>query len=115
LKAALPRKPWKTVVALALLGLAIAGASYADAAFFDYSKPMNGFDVMRLTMSMLLCPPQLLFTFCIDCEVIGWDGFVLYSIIGILNMALYALIGFIVVGLRKGTNSPSIEDKSATD
>jgi hypothetical protein len=102
LKASPPRKPWKTVVALALLGLAIAGACYADAAFFDYSKPMNGFDFARLTMSMLLCPPQLLFTFCIDCEVIGWDGFVLYSIIGVLNAVLYAAIGgAVVIGRRK--------------
>jgi hypothetical protein len=90
IEAALPRKPWKTVVALALLGLAIAGASYAEAAFFDYSKPMNGFDFAQLTISALLCPPQLLFTFCIDCEVIGWGGFVLYSIIGVLNAVLYA-------------------------
>src|SRR5437879_3526457 len=31
-------KPWKTIVGFALLGLAIAGACYAHAAFYDYTK-----------------------------------------------------------------------------
>jgi hypothetical protein len=30
---------------------------------------------------------------CIDCEVIGWDGFIMYSIVAVLNAALYALVG----------------------
>lgn len=95
------RKPWKTIVAFALLGLAIAAVSYAHAAFFDYTKPMNVFDFARIFVSVILCPPQLLFAACIDCEVIGWDGFIMYSIIGGLNAALYAAIGACVVGLRK--------------
>lgn len=109
------RKAWKTTVGFALLGLAFTGAAYAYAAFYNYSKPMNGFDAALVAISILLCPPQLLFAFCIDCEVIGRFGFIMYSIIGVLNMALYALIGFMVVGLRKGTSSPSTEEKSASD
>jgi hypothetical protein len=38
-------RPWKTISGFALLGLAVAAASYAYAAFFDYSKPINGLDV----------------------------------------------------------------------
>ena len=95
------RKPWRTVVVFALLGLAIAAASYAYAAFFDYTKPMSVFDSAVIFVSVILCPPQLLFATCIDCEVIGWDGFVMYSIVGVLNAALYAAIAACVVGLRK--------------
>jgi hypothetical protein len=102
------RRPWKTIVGFALLGLAIAAACYAYAAFYDYTKPMNGLNSAVATLSMILCPPQLLFTFCIDCEVIGWDGFILYSIIGALNAALYSVVGALVVSLRKTPSAPGI-------
>jgi hypothetical protein len=92
---------WKTVVGFALLGLAIAAISYAYAASCDYAKPMNGLMLATTTVSVILCPPQLLFASCIDCEVIGRGGFIMYSIIGVLNAALYAAIGFVVAGLRK--------------
>jgi len=100
------RKPWKTIIGLALLGLAIAGVSYAYAAFYDYTKPMNRLDFAAMAISMILCPPQLLFAFCIDCEVIGWGGFTMYSIVGVLNAALYAAIGAMVAGLRKKQIDP---------
>jgi hypothetical protein len=95
------RKPWKTIVGCALLGLAMAALSYAYAAFYDYTKPMNGRDLAAMAVSVILCPTQLIFAFCIDCEVIGWDGLIMYSIIGVLNAALYSVIGAVVVGLRK--------------
>jgi hypothetical protein len=96
------RRPWKNIVGFALLGLAVAAGAYAYAAFFDYSKPTTGLDVALTIVSVVLCPPQLIFGFCIDCEVIGWSGFMMYSIVGILNATLYALIGFIVSTLQKG-------------
>jgi hypothetical protein len=94
-------KPWKTIVGFALLGLAIAGGCYLYAAFYDYAKLMNGLDFALMTLSVILCPTQLIFAFCIDCEVIGWNGFIMYSIVGVLNAALYSVIGALVVGLRK--------------
>jgi hypothetical protein len=95
------REPWKIIVGFAFLGLAITGACYAHAAFYDYTKPMNGLKFAVAAVSLILCPPQLLFGFCIDCEVIGWGGFIMYSITGVLNAALYSVIGALVVGLRK--------------
>jgi len=90
-------KRWKTILSFAVLGLAVAALSYGYAAVYDYSKPMNGIDFALLATSMILCPPQLLFAFCIDCEVIGWNGFVMYSVIAVLNVVLYALVGMLVI------------------
>lgn len=101
------RKAWKIVGSFALLGLAMAALSYANAAFHDYAKPMNGFDFALLATSVILCPPQLLFAFCIDCEVIGWSGFIMYSIIGVLNVALYMAIGAAISGVFKESASDS--------
>jgi hypothetical protein len=33
-------------------------------------------------------------------------GFIMYSIIGVLNVALYAVVGSAFVGLRRGLSSP---------
>jgi hypothetical protein len=95
------RRGRKTIIGFALLGLAIAAICYAYAAFYDYTKPMNGLRFAMVGLSMILCPPQLLFAACIDCEVIGRVGFIMYSIVGVLNTALYAAIGSVVVRLRK--------------
>ena len=95
------RKPWKTIGGFALLGLAIAGVCYAYGALADYTKPMTGREAALVLVSLILCPPQLLFAACLDCEVIGWGGFIMYSIVGVLNVALYSVIGALVVGLRK--------------
>jgi hypothetical protein len=108
------RRPWKTISGFALLGLAVAAASYAYAAFFDYSKPINGLDVTVTIVLVVLCPPQLIFGFCIDCEVIGWNGFIMYSIVGVLNMVLYGLIGFLVVARRHRLGSASNDQNALT-
>jgi hypothetical protein len=99
-------KPWKTILRFAVLGLTLAGASYLYAAFDDYTKPMGGLRFTLTTLSVIVCPAQLFFAFCIDCEATGWDGFIMYSIIGALNMTLYALVGCAVVLLRKGETQP---------
>jgi len=35
------RKPWKTIVGFALLGLAIAAVLYVHDLLYDYTKPSN--------------------------------------------------------------------------
>lgn len=96
-KIALMRTGRKTIIGLAVLGLAISGICYAYAAFYDYAEPTNGLTVILI----IVCPTQLLFLLCIDCEVIGRGGLIMYSIVGVLNAALYSVIGALVVGLRK--------------
>ncbi len=94
-------KSRKIVFGFALLGLAVTGICYAFAALHDYSKPWAGLDSALTLLSVIVCPPQLIFASCIDCEVIGWNGFVQYVIVGLLNTALYAAVGAVVASLRK--------------
>jgi len=94
-------KSRKIVFGFALLGLAVTGVCYAFAALHDYSKPWTGLDPALELLSVIVCPPQLIFAFCIDCEVIGWGGFVQYAVIGFFNTALYAAAGAVVASLRK--------------
>jgi hypothetical protein len=101
------RRSWKIILGFALVGLAMAGLSYADAALRDYSKPMNGLDFAMMAASVIFCPAQLIFAACIDCEVVGRDGFIMYSIIGVLNMAMYALLGMIVSLLKRTRRAKS--------
>jgi hypothetical protein len=95
-----------SILVFILLGLGIAAAAYAYAAFYDYSKPMGPLDRLVWAGSIILCPPQLLFAACINCEVTGWDGLIMYSIIGVLNAGFYALIGAAVFRLRRRSEQP---------
>ena len=109
------QKPWRTILGFALLGLAIAGACYAYGALADYTNPMTGREAALVLASVIVCPPQLFFAACLDCEVIGWGGFIMYSIIGVLNAGLYAAIGAKVVHQRKKSNQTPIDASSARE
>ena len=106
------QQAWKTIIGFAFLGLAMGAAAYGNAALHEalheYTKPMNGLGFALTFASMILCPPQLIVVLCIDCDALGWGGLVMYSVIGILNAALYAVIGTVVVSLRKqqATSTP---------
>jgi hypothetical protein len=95
------RKSRKIVFAFALLGLAVTGVCYAFAALHDYSKPWTGLDSALTLLSVIVCPPQFIFAFCIECEVIGRNGLVQYAIMGLFNTGLYAAVGAVVASLRK--------------
>lgn len=101
------RKPRRFVLSFVLLGLLVAYASYAYAALHDYSKPETGLQLTLVGFALLLCPPQLIFAACIDCEVIGG-----------LNAALYAFIGAAIVGLRSrggyATGAGALRDGDST-
>ncbi len=95
----------RLIVGYAFLGLIIAAAYYMDAVIRDYSKPMGAMATILWILSLVVCPPSLLFAWCLDCEVIGWTGVVIYSIIGVLNAALYAAVGAAVTAWRKQRES----------
>jgi hypothetical protein len=95
------RKRWKTILIFAAVGLAAAVLAYGSSATFDNGKPGNPEELVTGIASVVLCPPSLLFAACIDCEASGWDGFYMFSIIGVLNTTLYGIVGAIVVGPTK--------------
>lgn len=94
------RSRWKTIIGFALLGLLVALILYFRALRFDYTKPLSPMDRALGLASFIFCPPTLLLILCIDCEITGWDGLIIFTIIGFLNAALYAAIGAAFVSLR---------------
>ena len=105
-------QPKKAIVISASLGLIATVVSYLYADLYDYTVPMNGIHLTIAWILLVLCPPQFLFVMCIDCEVIGWGGVILYSIVGALNAALYALIAFIGYSLLTSRNSGKVQQVS---
>ena len=91
----------RLIIGYAFLGLIIAAAYYLDATTRNYSKPIGAMGAILWLLSIVLCPPSLLFAWCLDCEVIGWNGIIMYSIIGALNAGLYAAVGAAVTARRK--------------
>jgi hypothetical protein len=96
----LMRKHWKTIAGFALVGLAIAAVLYLQALSQDYTRTRNPGDLLLGFVSFILCPPSWLFVMCIDCEAGGSGGLMMYSVVGLLNAALYAGIGALFVALR---------------
>jgi hypothetical protein len=101
------RKPWQVIVGFALLGLGIAALFYVYSVSYDYSKPVNGMDSALAIATFILCPPSLLFVLCIDCEVGTGAGVFMFSVIALLNTALYAIVGAVIVSLRKEPERPA--------
>jgi hypothetical protein len=61
-------KRWKTIVGFAVLGFAITAGFYVLYAYKDYTKPFGFLDAVLGIANLILCPPVLLFAWCIDCE-----------------------------------------------
>jgi hypothetical protein len=99
-------KRWKTIVGFAVLGFAITAGFYVIGVYHDYTKPFGLLDDVWVMANIILCPPVLLFAWCIDCEYGTPAGLeVNLVIVGLLNAALYALIGLAVARRREGRDS----------
>jgi hypothetical protein len=95
------RESWKTVAGFAVLGFAITACFYVFWTYHDYAKAFGPLDWVLYTANVILCPPILLFSWCIDCEY-GTPAGVQTNliIVGLLNAALYAKIGIAVARHR---------------
>jgi hypothetical protein len=60
-------KRWKTIVGFAMLGFAITAGFYILGVYKDYTKPFGLLDAALSLANIILCPPVLLFAWCIDC------------------------------------------------
>lgn len=89
-------KQRRLAVRLAIVGLVITVAYFTYGEFLDYSRPLSRLDFVVGLILTILCPPSLLGIFCIDCEAGTWAGVEMWSVIGLLNVALYGGIGLAV-------------------
>jgi hypothetical protein len=95
------RSPRQIIIGAALLGIAVTAIIYSCESLVDWSAPPGRFDIPLGVLALVLCPPQLLFAWCIDCEITGWGGLIMFAIVGGLNAGLYAIYGVAFVALRK--------------
>lgn len=108
------RKPWKIIVGLAVLGFAVTACFYLIGTYHDYTKPFTLLDAVLGFADLILCPPALLFAWCIDCEYGTPAGLVTNLIIvGLLNTALYAAIGFVIAFRGRRRSSPSSQGQES--
>jgi hypothetical protein len=95
-------KDWRTICGFALLGLAFAvvTAGYeATSSSSNSNVAVDGFLFVLCPAALLLSP---LFASFFEAAEVGTPGFyILWSLAGLANAAIYALIGAAYVGLRK--------------
>jgi hypothetical protein len=92
-----------TILGSALLGFAIAAVFYVLGAYLLRHETSPGpLDLVLSVANVILCPPVLLFVWCIDCEY-GTSGGLLVNLIlvGLLNGGLYATTAFAVSRRRE--------------
>jgi hypothetical protein len=93
------RKRRRLMISLAAMGFVIAAAIWAYAELTDASPP-RPFSLALWTAFVVLCPPSLLTAPLIDVEPGSTDFTIAWLVIGLLNSALYAVIGAAVGRLR---------------
>jgi hypothetical protein len=86
------------------LGIAVVWIVYQMLANPSPWSPLNNF---LSVIFMILCPPVLLTFPLVDVEVGDGGSYVIWTVVALLNAALYATIGSAYVGLRKGSEGPT--------
>lgn len=79
-------------VGFAALGLAIGAALFTYLEFTNYAQ----LNAVWLGVSVVFCPPSLLSMLFMDIEPHTVEAVVAWSVVGLLNSALYAAIGAVV-------------------
>jgi hypothetical protein len=96
------RERWKTISGFAVLGFAITSCFYVFNTYHNYPNTAGPLGLMLDVANVILCPPILLFMWCIDCEYGTPAGIeVNLIIVGLLNAALYAMVGTALARRRK--------------
>jgi hypothetical protein len=105
------RKSSKTIGGFAALGFAITACFYVLYTHHDYARSPGTLDLVMYAANVILCPPILLFMWCIDCEYGTPAGLEInLVIVGLLNAALYAMVGMAVARHRRRKMSRAKND-----
>ncbi len=84
-----------------MFALAITALIYAANCLWPYTETASWGETFIGVISTVLCPPGLLIVPFIDIEPFTISGAFLWLIVGLLNSALYATIGTIIMGVRR--------------
>jgi len=84
-------KDWKLITGFAVFGLVVTGLI----AYMIFAGSLD------LDLFLIFCPPILLYIPLSEVMKHKGDPYVIWSLIALLNSALYAVVGAAVVGLRK--------------
>ena len=92
-------RDWRTIFRFALLGLAIASVSFG----ISEADPTPGSSVAIWigVATIILCLGSFLFVTNFDIEPQTTGFAIMWLIIGLINFAVYAVIGAAYVGLQK--------------
>ena len=100
----------RLIIGLALLGLAIAAAIYSAMSFIPYSEIPSRTEILLGGVSLVLCSPSLLTIPLFDTGAYTAPGAILWLLIGLMNSALYAMIGVLIGRFRrKSAGGPGAE------
>jgi hypothetical protein len=94
------RRPITLVGWLGLCGFLIGAALYVYSSLFNYTGPLTTADAFVGILAFIFCPPTLLFVLCIDCEISGSSGVIMFLLIALMNAALYSAIGALILRIR---------------
>ena len=107
------RKRRRLTIALAAMGFVMAAVIWAYSELTD-SSPPKPFNSTLWTAFMILCPPSVLSIPLIDVEPGSSDFAIMWSVIGLVNSGLYAVIGMIVGRFRwKPGNETVLADRGS--
>ena len=87
-------KDWRFIIGFALIGLAVA-------TLFLCLNFLGEFDAGLYTAFAVFCPPSLLCFPLSDVMKAKGGFYTIWSLIGLLNSGLYAVVGAVISGLRK--------------
>jgi hypothetical protein len=94
------RKDWKIILGFATIGFVITTSIVAYQVLTD-SNPPPVLSMPELVAFIILCPPSLLTVPFIDAET-GTGGFYfIWFFVGLINAALYAVVGAQILFLLK--------------
>jgi hypothetical protein len=91
------RKNWKTVLRFALAGAVVTAVFAAYEVLFDPS----GHSTIAALLCVAFCPPSLLSVPIIDAEIGTGAFYFVFSIVALLNAALYGFAVTLILHLRR--------------
>jgi hypothetical protein len=89
-------KKRRLTVAMVAVGFVVTVVLYASIAFTRTSDPPSRLEIGLGVISLVLCPPSVLYTPMFDIDPYSIPGATIWLAIGLINSGLYASLGWLV-------------------